>query len=97
MVEALFANMSLSATSVTGGNSVTLNVTLNAAAPSGGVYIALSSSDSTAVQTPASVFVAAGATSGKATLTTSAVSTSTTVTVKGSYAGGNRTEKLTVN
>jgi hypothetical protein len=82
---------------VTGGNPVTLNVTLTDAAPSGGVYIALSSSDSTAVQTPASVFVAEGATSGKATLTTSAVSASTTVTIKGSYAGANRTATLTVN
>jgi hypothetical protein len=89
--------MSLSAASVAGGNPVTLTVTLNAAAPSGGVYIVLSSSDSTFVQTTASVFVAAGATSGKATLTTNAVSTSTTVTIKGSYAGCNRTEILTVN
>jgi len=49
------------------------------------------------MQTPASVFVAAGATSGKATLTTSAVPKSTTVTIKGNYAGANRTETLTVN
>jgi len=82
---------------VPGGNPVTLTVTLNDVAPSGGVSIALITADSTVVQTPASVFVAAGATSGTATLTTTTVSISTSVTIKGSYAGTNRTATLTVN
>ena len=83
--------------SVTGGSSSTGTVTLSAPAPSYGVTVNLSSSVTTATATvPASVTVAAGATSATFTVGTSAVTTSTSVTITASYAGATKTTSLTV-
>src|SRR6266446_3731163 len=57
------ASVSVNPASVTGGNSSTGTVTLSGPAPSGGAQVALSSSNTTAARVPASVTVAAGATS----------------------------------
>ncbi len=73
--------LSLNPTSVIGGSSSTGTVTLNAAAPAGGVTIPLSSSDPAVATVPVSVTVPAGATSANFTVYTNSVTTSTSVTI----------------
>src|SRR5260221_21217 len=90
------SSLTLNPTSVTGGNSSTGTVTLTAAAPSGGAVVTLSSSNTTVARTPASVTVAAGATSATFTVATSAVTASTAVTISGTYSGVTRSASLTV-
>jgi hypothetical protein len=93
---ATLSALSLSPTTVVGGNPSTGTVTLSAAAPSGGAVVTLSD-NSTAATVPASVTVPAGATSATFTVTTSAVTTATTVTISGNYGGVTRSATLTVN
>jgi hypothetical protein len=93
---ATVSSLSLSPTTVSGGSSSTGTVTLGAAAPSGGTVVALSD-DSAAASTPASVTVAAGATSRTFTVTTSAVTAQTPVVISGSSGGVTRSATLTVN
>ena len=94
---ASLASVSFSPSSVTGGTTSAGTVTLTAAAPSGGVVVGLTSSHTATVMVPTSVTVPAGATTGKFTATTSAVGTSTTVTISASYAGVAKSAALTVN
>src|SRR6185436_8333403 len=68
--------LSVSPSSVVGGNPSTGTVTLTAAAPSGGAVVSLSD-NSTATSVPASVTVAAGSTSASFTITTTSVTAST--------------------
>ncbi|MDT4960095.1 MAG: hypothetical protein QOD31_3894 [Pseudonocardiales bacterium] len=93
---ATLSALSLSPTTVAGGNSSTGTVTLSAAAPSGGTVVALSD-DSAAASVPASVTVPAAATSRTFTVTTSAVTASTPVVLSAASAGVTRTATLTVN
>jgi hypothetical protein len=72
-------------------------VTLSGAAPTGGATVTLTSSNTTAAQVPASVTVAAGATTVTFSVTTSSVTSSTSVTLSGSYNGSTKTAPLTVN
>jgi trimeric autotransporter adhesin len=90
------ASLSLNPASVTGGNSSTVTVTLSGPAPSGGAQVALSSSNTTAARVPSSVTVAAGATSATFAVSTSAVASSTSVVISGSYGGATKTGSLTV-
>jgi len=90
------SSMTLSPTSVTGGNSSTGTVTLSGAAPSGGAQVALSSSNTAAARVPSSVTVAAGATSATFPIGTSAVAASTTITISAAYSGATRSVSLTV-
>jgi hypothetical protein len=69
--------------SVTGAGTDSCTVTLNAAAPSGGFAFSLASNNA-AVVVPASVTVAAGATTASFTATVSSVSTAQTVTLTAS-------------
>jgi hypothetical protein len=69
--------------SMTGAGTDSCTVTLNAAAPSGGFAVSLASNNS-AVVVPASVTVAAGATTASFTATVSSVSTAQTVTLTAS-------------
>jgi trimeric autotransporter adhesin len=87
--------MSLSPTSVSGGNPCTGTVTLNGRAPSGGTSVALSSSATTVATVPSSVVVAAGQTTANFTVTTKAVIFVRTVTISGSR-GVSRSATLTV-
>jgi len=73
--------------SVVGGTSSTGTVNLASAAPTGGVSVALLSTDS-AVQVPATVEVAEGATSATFTATTGAVASNRAVSVRAIYGGG---------
>ncbi len=88
--------VSLSPTTVAGGNSSTGTVTLSAAAPSGGTIVTLSDNSAVAT-TPASVTVAAGSTSRTFTVSTSAVTSPTPVAISGSSGGITRSATLTVN
>ena len=88
--------VSLSSTSVVGGNSSTGTVTLSAPAPPGGAVVSLSD-NSSATTVPASVTVAAGATTATFTVTTSAVTISTSVAISAVYAGVTQMAVLTVN
>jgi hypothetical protein len=87
--------LSVSPASVTGGTAVTGTVTLNGPAPVGGAQVALSD-NSGATSLPASVTVAAGATSATFSIGTSAVADNTAVTISASYGGATRTASLTV-
>ena len=90
------SSVSLSPTSVTGGSSSAGTVTLSGAAPTGGIVVSLSSSDA-AASVPASVTVAAGATSATFIATTTSVSAQTSVTITATSALVIRTAILTVN
>lgn len=90
------SSLALSPTTVTGGTSVTGTVTLSGAAPSGGASVALGD-NSSAMATPASVTVPAGATSAKFTVTTTAVSAATTGAVTATFGGVSKSASLTVN
>src|SRR5207302_8131531 len=70
-------------------------VTLSRTAPNG-VSTGLHSSSVLSPSVPASVTVAAGASSATFTVSTSAVTTSTPVTISASYAGVTKTASLTV-
>jgi hypothetical protein len=65
---------SLSKESVVGGTSVNATVTLQSAAPAGGITVRLVSSDPNIVRPPATVFIPAGATDIDFAVPTSAVS-----------------------
>ena len=89
------SSLSLSSTSVIGGNSSTGTVALSGPAPTGGVQVVLASNNG-AASVPSSVTVAAGATNATFTVNTSAVTSSTAVTISGAYGGVTRTASLTV-
>ncbi len=89
------SSVTLSATSVTGGNSVQGTVRLSATAPSATVVTLASNSASATV--PASVTVAAGASSATFTVNTAAVSATTTATISAAFNGLTRTASLTIN
>jgi hypothetical protein len=89
--------VTLSPASVSGGNSTTQNtVTLTGPAPTGGAVVALASNNPAAV-VPASITVAAGATTSPVfTITTTAVTATTSVTISATYGGITATSTLTV-
>src|SRR4029077_20234083 len=91
------SSLTVNPTTVVGGaQSSTGTVTLSGPALSGGAQVALFSSNSAVASVPSSVTVPAGATSATFTVSTSAVTASTTVTISGSYGGGTRSASLTV-
>ncbi|MFZ0821984.1 MAG: immunoglobulin domain-containing protein, partial [Candidatus Acidiferrales bacterium] len=92
----VISSVSVNPTSVTGGTGSTGTVTLNAAAPTGGAVVTLSSSNTSVASVPASVTVAAGATTATFPVSTSAIGTATQVTLTGTYNGSQNTS-LTVN
>ncbi len=94
---ATLSAIALNPSSVNGGSPSTGMVTLSGPAPSGGATVSLSSGNTAAATVPASVPVAAGATSATFTVSTSAVTTSTPVTLSASYAGAIKMASLTVN
>jgi len=91
------SSVSLNPSSVTGGSSSTGTVTLSAAAPSGGISVSLSSSNTSAAQVPSIVTVASGATSANFNVTTSSVASTTSVTITASYNSSSAQATLTVN
>jgi hypothetical protein len=88
--------LSVNPANVSGGGSSTGTVTLSEPAPSGGVVISLSSSDSAAAGVPASVTVLEGSENAMFNVSTSPLSTSTSVILSASYNGVTQTASLTV-
>jgi hypothetical protein len=88
--------LSLNPISVTGGNSSTGTVTLTGAAPTEGAAVSLTSSNNAIAGVPATVTIAAGATSATFTATTSSVAATSTSTITATYNGVARTATLTV-
>lgn len=91
---AALSALSLSASSVVGGQSVTGTVVLIAAAPAGGVVVLLSGGDPVTV--PASVSVPAGFTSATFTIVTRAVGGTVSVTIGASSGGVSASAVLSV-
>jgi hypothetical protein len=91
-------SVTLSPTSVIGGNSTTANtVALSSGAPTGGATIALSSSDPSVASVPASVMVTGGSTvSAPFTISTTAVSASTHVSITAGMGTDMKRATLTV-
>ncbi len=88
----------VSPSSVTGGDSSTGTVTLSAAPGTGGVTVALNSSNTSVATAPASVTVPSGATSATFTISTySGLSGQNTSTFTATYSGVGLTQVLTVN
>ncbi|GIV10881.1 MAG: hypothetical protein KatS3mg020_0372 [Fimbriimonadales bacterium] len=89
-------SLTVSPTSVWGGNSATGTVTLSGPAPAGGVTVQLRSSSSRA-SVPSTITIPAGATSANFTIrTTSRFFSITNVTITATYNGVSRTATLTV-
>ncbi|HVI71269.1 MAG TPA: hypothetical protein VM656_07270, partial [Pyrinomonadaceae bacterium] len=65
-------------------------------APSGGAVVTLSSANTAVASVPASVTLAAGASSATFSVNTSAVTANTSVTITATYSGVSRTTTLTV-
>ena len=76
-----------SSASIVGGNQVSITANLNAPAPVGGITVALASTDLSAFPVPSTIFIAEGKKSGDVLVTTGAVSTDKSVTVKGTCGG----------
>ena len=87
--------VTLNPSTVVGGNSVQGTVTLSAAAPAATVVNLASSS--TRATVPASITIAAGASSGTFTIGTTAVTTSGTATISATLNGVTRSATLTIN
>lgn len=87
------ADLSLSPSSVQGGNSSTGTVTLNQPAPSGGTHVGLAS-DNAAATVPTSVLVAAGNSTATFTVATNAVLNDTTAGVKATLGSNTITRTL---
>ena len=90
------SSLTLNPTSVKSGGSVTGTVTLTAPAPAGGASVTLASSAPTLAMVPASVVIAAGATSKAFAVTTVATRNGATVTISASYSGKTKTATLAV-
>jgi trimeric autotransporter adhesin len=93
---ASLSSLTLNPTSVTGGNNSQGTVTLTSAAPSGGAVVSLSSGNTAIATVPASVTVAAGATSASFAVTTVSVTANTPVTLSATYSSVTKTATLTV-
>jgi len=88
--------VSVSLSSVVGGSTAQGTVTLTSGAPSGGALVSLSSANPSVAAVPASITVAAGASTATFSVTTSAVTANTSVVITATYGGVSRTTTLTV-
>ena len=89
------SSLTLASTSVVGGNSVQGTVRLNAAAPSATVVNLASSNGAASV--PASVTVAAGASSANFTVNTTTVSATVSAIISATFNGVTQSSTLTIN
>ncbi len=89
------SSITLSPTSIAGGNNVTGKVTLNAPAPGAGVTVSLASNSASAV-VPATVLVPGGATFQTFTITTTPVTVATIAKISGTFNAKTVSSNLTV-
>ena len=92
---AVVSSVTVNPASVLGGSSSTGTVTLSGPAPAGGAVVTLSSSDTAAAQVPASVTVAANATTATFSITSSPVASNTSLTISATY-GATQNASFTV-
>ena len=90
------ATLSLNRSSLVGGTTATGTVTLTTAAPSDGAVVTLSSSAPSIASVPASVVVAAGATSASFMVTTTKVTKNAFATISASYGGATKSVSVTI-
>ena len=93
---ATLSTLTLAPTTVKGGTPVTATVTLSAPAPTGGAKVTLKSTAPSIATTPASVTVAAGASSATFTISTARPARNTMLTVSATYGSKTRSATLTV-
>jgi hypothetical protein len=91
------ASIAISPSAVNSGASATVTIALTVAAPTGGVAVALSSTNAAAFSVPSSFVVPAGQSSGSFQVLASNVGASTTVTVTATYSGTSMVALVTVN
>jgi hypothetical protein len=91
----LLQSVSVSPSSIVGGNAVSGTITLHHPAPNGGVILALSS-DSPDASAPATITVPAGAKTNTFTITTLGLEIATRVTISASISGTIKTTSLTI-
>src|SRR5437762_12395433 len=84
---ASLSSVSVTPTSVVGGNSSQGTVTLTAGAPAGGAVVGLSNANTAVATVPASVTIAAGATSATFSITTTSVTATTALSISGTFGG----------
>ena len=94
---AALSALSLNPTNVRGGNSSVGTVTLTAPAPSGGLVVALSSSNSSKAAVPSAVTVLAGSTTATFNITTVPVSRKIVVSISASRGGITKSASLTIS
>lgn len=90
------ASLTVSPTSLTGGQTATATVSLNGPAPTGGITVMLGSSDTAHAAVPTSVAVPAGASRAAFSVATTPVTTALAVTLSATANGGNVTSTLTL-
>jgi trimeric autotransporter adhesin len=90
-------SMELHPSEVIGGGSVTAEPDLNAPAPSGGVTVGLSSSNPALAAVPSSVTIPAGSYLTNVTITTSAVTAVTDVTITATLPSGSLSSTLQID
>ncbi|UOA10209.1 DUF2341 domain-containing protein [Methylobacter sp. S3L5C] len=90
-------SLQLNPANLVGGGVSQGTVVLSGVAPSGGVVIALNSSNPLAVNVPATVAVPSGASSASFTMNTSVVSSPALVTISSGYGGSSQTATITIN
>src|SRR5581483_2260848 len=90
------SSVTLHPASVPGGTNSTGTVTLSGPAPAGGAVITLTSNDTADATLPASVTVAANATTATFTVNTTPVASDTLVTISATYNGSTQTGMLTI-
>src|SRR5438477_907659 len=96
-VSPALASMTVNPATLTGGANSTGTVTLSAAAPVGGAVVALTSSNTNAATVPASVTVAAGATTATFTVATKTLTVGTVAIITSTYDGISKAVGLVVN
>lgn len=89
------ATVTANPSTVTGGDSTTGTVSVNAPAPTN-IVVSLASSNPGVVSVPPNAIIAQGASSANFAITTSAVTTSVAVTISASYNGLTKTTSLSV-
>lgn len=88
-------SLTISPTSVLGGNSATGTITLSAPAPAGGIVVQVRSNSGRA-QVPSTVTIPAGATSANFTIRTTSGGFLTTATITATYNWVSRSAQLTI-
>ena len=90
------SSVAVKPSSLPGGNTATGTITLTGKAPTGGVAVSVTSSDTNAATVPTPVVVPAGKTSGTFKVTTLGVAAGTPVTITADYGNASVTTTLTV-